>query len=86
MYDCAIDNANGEADMNKATQDILSAARRNPAITSAGLIDEMERGDIDGWLHLDSVRWGNFSNWTRAMIEAAGELKRLEDQKRRLPA
>ena len=72
--------------MNKATQDIHSAARRKPAITSAGLIDEMERGDIDGWLHLDSVRWGNFSNWTRAMIEAAGELKRLEDQKRRLPA
>jgi hypothetical protein len=29
---------------------IISAARRNSAITSAGLIDEMERGAIDGWL------------------------------------
>lgn len=72
--------------MNRATQDILSAARRNPAITSAGLIDEMERGDISGWMHLDSVRWGNHSNWTRAMCEAAAELKRLEDQKARAQA
>jgi hypothetical protein len=72
--------------MIKATQDILSAARRNPAITSAGLIDEMERGAIDGWRHLDSVRWGTFSSWTRAMCEAAAELKRLEDQKARAVA
>jgi hypothetical protein len=72
--------------MNKTTQDIISAARRNSAITSAGLIDEMERGAIDGWRHLDSVRWGNFANWTRAMCEAATELKRLEDQKARAVA
>ncbi len=72
--------------MNKATQDILSAARRNSAITSAGLIDEMERGDIDGWRHLDSVRWGTFADWTRAMCAAAAELKRLEDQKARAVA
>ncbi len=72
--------------MNKTTQDILSAARRNPCITSAGLIDEMERGDIGGWSHLESVRWGTFSNWTRAMCEAAAELKRLEDHKARAVA
>lgn len=68
------------------TEQILAAARRNPNITSAGLIDEMERGDISGWMHLDSVRWGNFSNWTRAMTEAATELRRLEDQKARAVA
>lgn len=72
--------------MNKTTADILSTARRNPAITSAGLLDEMERGDITGWLHLDSVRFGNFSNWTSAMNEAAQELRRIEDQKSRAQA
>ncbi len=72
--------------MNKATQDILNAARRNSAITSAGLLDEMERGDIGGWMHLESVRCGNLSNWTRAMTEAATELKRIEDQKARAVA
>ena len=66
--------------------DIIRAARSNSAITSAGLIDEMERGDIDGWRHLDSVRWGTFSNWTRAMCEAAAELHRLESQKARAQA
>lgn len=69
--------------MNKATNDILRAARNNPAITSAGLMDEMERGDIAGWMHLDSVRWNNFSNWTCAMTQAAEELKRIEEQKAR---
>jgi hypothetical protein len=69
-----------------ATNDILRAARSNPAITSAGLIDEMQRGDISGWLHLDSVRWGNFANWTRAMCEAAQELARIEGQKARAQA
>ena len=72
--------------MNKTTQDILSAARRNPAITSAALIDEMERADIDGWMHLDSVRFGTLANWTRAMNEAAQELARIEDQKARAQA
>jgi hypothetical protein len=66
-----------------ATNDILRAARSNPAITSAGLIDEMQRGDISGWLHMDSVRWSNFSDWTRAMNEAAQELARIESQKAR---
>lgn len=72
--------------MNKTTADILGAARNNPAITSASLQDEMQRGDIAGWLHLDSVRFGNFANWTRAMCEAAQELKRIEDQKTRAQA
>ena len=72
--------------MNKTTADILRAARNNPAITSAGLLDEMQRGDISGWLHLDSVRFGNFSNWTGAMTHAAEELKRMEDQKARAQA
>lgn len=72
--------------MRQATQDILKAARNNPAITSSGLLDEMEREDINGWLHIDSVRFGNFSNWTAAMSEAAAELKRLEDQKSRAAA
>lgn len=72
--------------MNRTTADILSAARNNPAITSAGLIDEMQRGDISGWMHLDSVRWGNFSNWTHAMTQAAEELNRLEEQKARAQA
>jgi hypothetical protein len=65
--------------VNSATQAILRAARRNPAITSRGLIDEMERGDIGGWMHLASVRSGNFADWTRAMCEAAAELGRLEN-------
>ena len=72
--------------MKSITQDILRAARNNPAITSSGLLDEMQRGDISGWLHLDSVRFGSFSNWTAAMSEAAAELKRLEDQKGRAAA
>lgn len=72
--------------MRQATQDILKAARNNPSITSSGLLDEMQRGDINGWLHLDSVRFGNLSNWTAAMSEAAAELKRLEDQKSRAAA
>jgi hypothetical protein len=72
--------------MNQAAQDIIRAARNNPAITSAGLVDEMQRGDISGWLHLDSVRWGNFANWTSAMDEAAQELARIEQQKARAQA
>ena len=72
--------------MNKTTADILNAARHNPAITSAGLLDEMQRGDVSGWLHLDSVRHGNLANWTRAMTQAAEELQRLEEQKARAQA
>lgn len=69
-----------------ATQDIIRTARNNPAITSASLIDEMERGAIEGWTHLDSIRFGNFANWTRAMCEAAAELKQIEEQKARAQA
>lgn len=72
--------------MNSITQDILRAARNNPAITSSGLVDEIERGDIGGWLHLDSVRFSTLSKWTAAMSEAAAELKRIEDQKSRAAA
>lgn len=72
--------------MMKATADILRAARNNPAITSSSLFDEVERQDINGWLHLDSVRWGNLSDWTAAMNEAAVELHRLEEQKKKAAA
>lgn len=54
-----------------ATDAILAAARRNPAITGACLLDELERGDIAGWLHLAAVRACNMAQWSAAMQRAA---------------
>lgn len=49
---------------------IVRAARENAYITVAGLQDELERGDIDGWSHIVR-RWNlNFSQWSGAMERA----------------
>lgn len=53
---------------------IVRAARNNPAITVAGLQDELERGAIDGWLDIVR-RWNlNFSQWSGAMERAIAVL------------
>lgn len=57
-----------------AARAIAAAAHGNPAITPAGLMDEMERFDIAGWLHLPEVRACNAGEWTAAMIRAANRL------------
>jgi hypothetical protein len=57
-----------------ATRAILRAAEGNPAITPAGLMDEMERCEIEGWLALPEVRHCNIGEWTAAMIRAANRL------------
>lgn len=53
---------------------ILRAASRNRNITATGLRDEMQRGEISGWLYLPAVRAGNFADWTRGMCDAADTL------------
>jgi hypothetical protein len=53
-----------------ASAAIVRAARANPHITVAGLQDELERGDIDGWMPVVR-RWNlNFSQWSGAMERA----------------
>ena len=61
-----------------ATSAILRAARRNHNITAAGLLDECERGDFDGWLHVGNIRQLNASQISAALTLAAEELKRVE--------
>ncbi len=61
-----------------ATSAILRAARRNHNITAAGLLDECERGDFDGWLHLAAVGQCNASQISAALTLAAEELGRIE--------
>jgi len=59
-----------------ASAAIVRAARENPFITVAGLQDELERGDIDGWMHIVR-RWNlNFSQWSGAMERAIAILSR----------
>lgn len=53
---------------------IVRAARKNPYITVASLQDELERGDIDGWMPV-VCRWNlNFSQWSGAMERAIATL------------
>lgn len=55
---------------------IVRAARTNPNITVDGLQDELERGDIDGWMPVVR-RWKlNFSQWSGAMERAIDILSR----------
>lgn len=61
--------------VDKAAAAILAAARRNSNITAAGLLDEMERNAVDGWLHLKACAACTSSEWTRAMQIAANELE-----------
>lgn len=57
-----------------ASAAILRAADNNPCITAAGLQDELERGDIDGWMPVVR-RWNlTFSQWSAAMELAIGKL------------
>ena len=49
---------------------IIRAAKANPNITVASLQDELERGDIGGWLKI-AERWNmTFSQWSGAMERA----------------
>jgi hypothetical protein len=61
-----------------ATSTILRAARRNKNITAAGLLDECERGDFDGWLNVGNIRQLNASQISAALTIAAEELQRIE--------
>lgn len=57
-----------------ASAAILRAAERNQCITAASLQDELERGDIDGWMPVVR-RWNlTFSQWSAAMQLAIGKL------------
>jgi len=59
-----------------ASAAIVRAAKANPCITVAGLQDELERGAIDGWMHIVR-RWNlNFSQWSGAMQRAIEILSR----------
>jgi hypothetical protein len=64
-----------------ATSAILRAARRNHNITAAGLLDECERGDFDGWLSVGNIRQLNASQISAALTIAADELKRIDATK-----
>ncbi len=49
---------------------IIRAAKANPNITAASLQDDLERGDIGGWMKI-AQRWGmTFSQWSGAMERA----------------
>lgn len=54
---------------------IVRAARSNPHITTAGLQDELERGDIDGWSTIVRRYHLNFSQWSGAMERAIAALE-----------
>jgi len=68
---------NNPITVNNAKNAIMRAAVKNKFITAAQLIDEIERGDIGGWLHLPRISKCNFSEWTEAMSIAARELGQL---------
>lgn len=70
-----------ELKIDRAAEAIISAARRNPNITSAGLMDEVERLDIGGWASLQAVRCCNYGQWSAAMVKAAEYLRALEERK-----
>ena len=72
---------NGEHNMYTVTNvdlaaaAIVRAARANPCITAAGLQDELERGDIDGWMPVVR-RWNlTFAQWSGAMERAIDALQ-----------
>lgn len=58
-----------------ATAAIVRAARRNPHITPAGLRDELERGDVNGWWEVVDRYNLNFSQWSGAMERAIRTLE-----------
>ena len=53
---------------------IIRAAKSNPNITASGLQDEMERGDIDGWMTIVNRYNLSFDRWTAAMEKAIAML------------
>lgn len=55
---------------------IVRTAKENPAITVAGLQDELERGDIDGWMTIVKRYKLTFSGWAGAMERAIEVLSR----------
>ena len=57
---------------------IIRAAKANPNITVSGLQDEMERGDIDGWMTIVNRHNLSFAGWTAAMEIA---IARLDQQR-----
>ena len=54
---------------------IIRAAKANPSITVASLVDELERGDIDGWLSVVQRHRMTFSQWSGAMERAIAALE-----------
>jgi hypothetical protein len=52
------------------TAAIIRAAKANPNITVASLQDELERGDIGGWMKIAQLWDMNFSQWSGAMERA----------------
>lgn len=58
-----------------AANAILGEARKNKAITSTGLREELAAGEIMGWAHLLAIKHCNFSDWSAAMSMAADRLE-----------
>lgn len=53
---------------------IIRAAKSNPNITTASLQDDLERGDIYGWLSIVQRHRMTFSQWSGAMERAINAL------------
>lgn len=49
---------------------IIRAAKANPNITAASLQDELERGDINGWMAIVQRYRMTFAQWSGAMQSA----------------
>jgi hypothetical protein len=49
---------------------IIRAAKANPNITAASLEDELERGDINGWMAIVQRHGMTFNQWSAAMERA----------------
>lgn len=54
---------------------IIRAARNNPHITAAGLQDELERGDIGGWMKIASRYSLTIGEWSGAMQIAISRIE-----------
>lgn len=54
---------------------IIRAAKANPNITAASLQDELERGDINGWMAIVQRHRMTFAKWSGAMQRAINALQ-----------
>lgn len=57
-----------------ATRAIIRAARNNPHIKPDHLREEVQAGDIEGWLEIPEVNGLTIGEWSSAMLQAADVL------------